>query len=239
MKQGLDLDRVVLLGRTLDEYVRCFALDLHALVGKSVLDVAAGVSSFCAEANQRGVNVSAFDLIYDLPSQEISRRCEEDLNFIYHAIGDIKVYRWSFYQNPEVMRRFRERAYRTFLADYETGKGNRYCAGRMPSLPFGNGQFDLTLVSYLLFVYQENFDYEFHQRSLIEIMRVTSGEARIYPLVTFEAVRSEYLDRLKTDPNLAHLKFEEVATDFEFLANSNSFLRIRHRKPIRDQSDRS
>ncbi len=42
MKRGLVLDRVVLLGWTLDEYRRYFALDLDAWRGRAVLDVAAG-----------------------------------------------------------------------------------------------------------------------------------------------------------------------------------------------------
>ncbi len=46
MKQGLVLEKVVLLGRTLDEYARYFALDLDALRGAELLDVASGVSSF-------------------------------------------------------------------------------------------------------------------------------------------------------------------------------------------------
>jgi len=43
-KRGLQLDRVVLLGRTFDEYRRYFLLNLKDLVGKTVLDVASGVS---------------------------------------------------------------------------------------------------------------------------------------------------------------------------------------------------
>jgi hypothetical protein len=44
--------------------------------------------------------------------------------------------------------------------------------------------------------------------------------------VTFEARRSSYLDRLRADDELNHLGFEEVRTDFEFLLNSNSYLRV-------------
>ena len=55
MKQGLVLDKVVLLGRTLEEYRRFFALEVEKLRGKAILDVAAGVSSFCAEANRLGL----------------------------------------------------------------------------------------------------------------------------------------------------------------------------------------
>src|SRR6266536_804369 len=64
MKRGLALDKVVLLGRTLEEYRRYFALDLESLRGKAVLDVASGVSSFCAEAQGLGLEVMAFDSFF-------------------------------------------------------------------------------------------------------------------------------------------------------------------------------
>ena len=226
MKQGLVLDKVVLLGRTLEEYRRYFALDVENPRSNAILDVAAGVSSFCAEANRLGVNVTAFDSIYDLSGNEIRRRCEFDLEQVTQVIGNLKTYRWDFYQSPELLRRFRERAYRTFLDDYRTGQGTSYVSGCLPNLPFRDNQFDLTLVSYLLFVYEDRFDYEFHKRSLLEIMRVARGEARLYPGVTFEASRSRYVDQLKDDPDLSHLGFEDVQTDFEFLANSNFYLRV-------------
>jgi len=54
-KRGLELDRVVLLGRTFEEYRRYFLLEPDLLIGKRVLDVAGGVSSFCAEANNLGI----------------------------------------------------------------------------------------------------------------------------------------------------------------------------------------
>ena len=229
MKQGLVLDKVVLLGRTLAEYARYFALDLDALAGAEILEVASGVSSFTAEANARGLRVTAFDCIYELEPAVIQSRCEPDLERIIKSIEGLNTYRWEFYKNVENLRALRERAYKTFLADYAPQRGARYVAGSLPSLPFGNRQFDLTLVSYLLLVYEDHFDYRFHQQSLLEVMRVTRGEARLYPIVSFEAKRCRYLDRFKADPALAHLTFEEVQTDFEFLVGSNYFLRIRHR----------
>jgi hypothetical protein len=226
MKQGLVLDKVVLIGRTLDEYRRYFALDLDALRGRAILDVASGVSSFCTEARRAGLRVTAFDAIYELPADEIQRRCEKDLDHIIEAVRDLKTYRWDFYESPEKLRTFRERAYQAFLADYRNGEAGRYVPGRLPTLPFRDGEFDLTLVSYLLLVYEDQFDYEFHKRSLQEIMRVTRDEARLYPIVTFEAKRSSYLDSLRADRELAYLGFEEVRTDFEFLLNSNYYLRV-------------
>ena len=41
-KRGLQLDRVVLLGRTFEEYRRYFLLEPDDLIGKRVLDVAGG-----------------------------------------------------------------------------------------------------------------------------------------------------------------------------------------------------
>ena len=92
---------------------------------------------------------------------------------------------------------------------------------------FADGEFDLTLVSYFLFAYQDRFNYEFHRASILEIMRVTRGEARIYPTVTFEAQPSEYIPMLRSDPVLKAFEFTEIETNFEFLVNSNSFLHVR------------
>jgi hypothetical protein len=228
MKQGLVLDKVVLLGRTLDEYTRYFALDLDTLRGKRVLDVASGVSSFRAEAGACGLDVTAFDLIYDWPIEEISSRCGPDLDQVLRDIRGLKTYKWDFYRDTDNLRRLREQSYRAFLADYALHRGTRYIGGRLPNLPFGDRQFDLTLVSYLLFVYEERFDYEFHRQSLLDLMRVTRGEARLYPIVTFEAKRCSYVDRFKSDPALHRFRFEEVRTDFEFLVGSNWFLRVTH-----------
>jgi hypothetical protein len=226
MKQGLVLDKVVLLGRTLDEYARYFALDPDALRGLRILDVAAGVSSFCAEAHERGLDVTAFDLIYDWPHDDIAARCGPDLDHVIRAIDGLKTYKWDFYQSPTRLRGLRERAYKTFLADYANHRGTRYQGGCLPRLPFADQAFDLTLVSYLLFAYEDQFDYEFHKASLLELMRVTRGEARLYPVVTFEAKRCVYIDRLRADDALGHLNFEEVRTDFEFLIGSNWYLRV-------------
>src|SRR6266498_4173048 len=82
MKQGLVLDKVVLLGRTFEEYVRCFALDRAALRGQAILDVASGVSSFCAEAHAQGLDSTAFDLIYEQSLEEIEALCGADVELL-------------------------------------------------------------------------------------------------------------------------------------------------------------
>jgi len=224
-KRGLQLDRVVLLGRTFEEYRRYFLLDPVCLAGKRLLDVAGGVSSFCAEGNKLGIKVTAFDPIYALSLEKIRQRCEPDLESVYQSIGRVPTYRWGFYKNPDYMRALRQRASTMFFTDFQIHP-ERYVAGQLPRLPFARCEFDLTLVSYLLFAYQDRFDYEFHRSSILEIMRVTRGEARIYPTVTFEAQPSEYVAMLRADPMLQQFDFTEIKTDFEFLVNSNSFLKV-------------
>jgi len=127
------------------------------------------------------------------------------------------------------MRRLRERASAIFFLDFQKDP-ERYVAGELPRLPFGDGEFDLTLVSYLLFAYQDRFDYEFHRNSILEIMHVTRDEARIYPTVTFEAHPSEYIPMLQCDSALQAFEFTEIGTDFEFLVNSNSYLKVNWKK---------
>jgi hypothetical protein len=58
-KRGLRLHRVVLLGRTFEEYRRYFLLKPEKLMKRDVLDVAGGVSSFCADANARSIKVTS------------------------------------------------------------------------------------------------------------------------------------------------------------------------------------
>ena len=227
-KRGLQLDRVVLLGRTFDEYCRYFLLEPEELVGKTVLDVAGGVSSFCAEANARCIRITSFDPIYSLTPEKIAERCEPDLESVYREIGRVPTYRWDYYKSPERMRELRKLASTTFLSDYKAHP-EHYISGELPRLPFEGSSFDLTLVSYFLLAYQDYLSYEFHRDSILEIMRVTRGEARIYPTVTFEAQPSKYLPLLEFDPALQRFELREIRTDFEFLLNSNSFLRVRRR----------
>ena len=224
-KRGLQLDRVVLLGRTFEEYRRYFLLEPGDLAGKRVLDVAGGVSSFCAEANELGINVTSFDPIYSLPPEKIMERSGPDLEAVYRSFGCVPTYRWDFYKNPEYMRALPTRASKIFLSDFKAHPG-RYVAGELPRLPFADGEFDLTLVSYFLFAYQDRLDYEFHRESILEIIRVTRDEARVYPTVTFEAQPSEHIPMLRSDPALQRFEFTEIKTDFEFLVNSNSYLQV-------------
>lgn len=225
-KRGMQLDRVVLLGRTFEEYRRYFLIKPNEWHGKRVLDVAGGVSSFCVEANERGIRATACDPIYEWDPARIRAQAEPDLDHVYKIVEGLLTYRWDFYRDRDHMRELRARALQQFLPDYIEHRSNRYVPGRLPHLPFADRAFDLTLVSYFLFAYEDKFTYEFHRDAILELMRVTQGEIRIYPTVTFEAEQSTYIPKLVDAAELSQFRFEEVKTEFEFLLNSNRFLRI-------------
>lgn len=225
--RGLQLDRVVLLGRTFEEYCGYFLLEAAKLRGKRVLDVAGGVSSFCAEGNDAGILVTSVDPIYTMAPEEIARRSGPDLDKVIEGVWGLPTYRWTAYRDPEHVRELRQRAVTRFLEDFPKHP-DRYRAGALPQLPFADNEFDLTLVSYLLFAYDAHFSYEFHRDAIVELMRVTKGEVRIYPTVNFEAEPSEYVPRLREDAACSGFRFEIVRTNFEFLAGSNCFLQITH-----------
>ena len=103
--------------------------------------------------------MTSFDPIYSLSPEKIMERSEPDLEAVYRAIGSVPTYRWGYYKNPDYMRKLRKRASMMFLSDYETHP-ERYVAGELPRLPFADREFDLTLVSYFLFAYQDRLDYE-------------------------------------------------------------------------------
>jgi SAM-dependent methyltransferase len=228
-RRGLDLEKVVLLGRTFEEYRRFFALAPADLENRRILDIASGVGSFAAEASAQGLQVTAADPIYEMTPDAIAAQSAIDVERIFREIGGLPVYRWDYYKTPERMSVLRRQAAERFVADFRAAGHSRYVPAALPNLPFPDRSFDLCLVSYFLFAYEARFNYEFHRDSIREVMRLAREEARIYPTVNFEAEKSSYLARLENDPALSHLEFVEISTDFEFLAGSNSYLRIRHR----------
>jgi hypothetical protein len=221
-------DEVVLLGRTFEEYVGMFGLDQATLRENYILDAASGVSSFCAEANAREYRVSASDRIYTLSADEIERTCSRDLdNMIAQLAGITQNYVWDFFPNLTALRAQRERAYRGFVAEYRQYGHSRYITTEYPTSSFADGQFDLALVSHFLFLYDEQLDYDFHQRTLLELLRI-AHEVRLFPLVNMRTERASAIAKLSADPAFASYDIRIVPVDYEFIRNSREMMVIRH-----------
>ena len=226
MKDGLDLDNVVLLGRSLEEYSQYFSLSELDVKEARILDMGSGVSSFCAEMAGKGFQVISADPIYGLPANVIGSKCEADLDEVCIQLPEVvHNYNWVFYKDIDDLRVHREMAYRRFLQDYRINP-HRYINAALPSTRFSDRQFTHCYVSYLLFLYDDRLSYEVHRESLRELARITENEVCIYPLTTLKARRSSFVDRLMADPALAYLEFHIDKIDFEFFRGSSETLII-------------
>lgn len=226
MEKKFDLDEIVLIGRTFDEYCHMFGLADLAPASERILDAASGVSSFCAEANEQGYDVTASDRIYRFSSEVIREKCAADLNTVMDKMpGLMDQYRWTYFRDTEVLKNQRERAYRTFIRDYEAHRG-RYVDTAYPVSGFGEKQFTVSLASHFLFLYDEHLDYDFHRETVRELIRVTFREVRIFPLINLRYRRSAYADRLAEElEKEGHgVRIHRVA--YEFLRGGNEMMVI-------------
>lgn len=226
---GLRLEGMVLLGRTFDEYRRMFDLDTvdPAL---PILDVAAGVSSFCAEATAAGYRVTASDQVYQFSAEVIATKCAQDLALVLNQLPRIMhLYRWQVFQDVEELKRQRERAYSLFVEDFKLHGRQRYVPVTYPPTNFAKGQFAISLVSHLLFLYDAHLDYDFHRQTIAELLRITWEEIRIFPLISLDGMRSRFLEPLVHDSVLAGCWTTIRAVDYEFMRGGNEMLVISKR----------
>jgi len=228
----LEIDRVVFVGRTFHEYVEFFNLDIDSLKGKTVLDCPSGPSSFVAEANEIGIKAVGCDPMYDLTLEDLGRICERDIKHVMEELSEKKhLFKWNYYASVEDVKNSRTRSLNMFKKDFISGLyEKRYIKAALPSLPFPDNSFDLVLCAHFLFLYDDRFDYAFHLNSMLELCRVCSKEVRIYPLESMNANLYHDMDRLIFDLGEMGCYPEITKVDFEFLAGSNSMLRIANAK---------
>jgi hypothetical protein len=115
---------------------------------------------------------------------------------------------------------------RRFLADFDQGKiEGRYVTASLPNLPFRDGQFDLALVSHLLFLYSEQLDLAFHRAAIDELLRV-AREVRIFPLLTLDGNRSSHVDPICRRLEERGFWTEIESVPYEFQRGGHEMVRI-------------
>lgn len=225
MTKKLDLKDIVLIGRTFDEYYGMFDLS-SVRKNEKILDVASGVSSFCCEGFQKGYNITASDRIYSFSAEKIKKKCAEDLDTVMNKLnGIMNLYKWDYFKNIEELAANRKRAYSSFIADYKENN-NRYILTEYPENNFKNNEFTISLVSHFLFLYDEHLNYKFHKEVINELIRITSKEIRIFPLVNLKGKRSVFLKKFMDDVEYKSYKKEIRKVDYEFVAGGNEVLII-------------
>ncbi len=225
----IELPSISFFGRSLAEYAQFFALDLAALKGRDVLDVAAGPSSFAAEACARKINAVAVDPLYIERPETLAARIARDYGAMFAQMrAKRRLFRWKSFPSIDAAELDRRGAAGRFLADYETHFiHNRYVAGSLPRLPFFDGTFDLVLCAHLLFTYAQRFDFDWHLAACRELVRVSASEVRIHPLVGLDGKPYAGLARLRRELRAGGIASDVVAVDYEFFTGANSMLVLR------------
>lgn len=246
----IELPSISFFGRSLDEYVRFFSLDIEELRGRPVLDVAAGPSSFTAEACRRGIDAVAVDPLYGSTPATLATHVQLDYAKMFaqmrakprlFKLGATRSDRAqtvdrgaasrtgtrasAYFSSIDAAEVERRAAAQRFLADYEAHfVHSRYIGASLPKLPFFDDAFDLVLCAHLLFTYSGMFDFDWHLAACRELARVSAGEVRIHPVCGLDGRRYSELARLRRELLARGIRSEVVDVDYEFFVGSDSML---------------
>lgn len=201
---------MLMTARSYAEYEAMF--DLRELPVR-ILDCCAGGSSFTAEANRLGAETVAADPAYSAPDDDLAmalRHAAQRTRRINDDHADDFVWKW--YGSPARRDAMRAEAADDFLAD-KSRHPARYVAAALPDLPFAAGRFDLVLCSHLLFTWSNQHGLDWHLAAARELLRVSSDQVRIFPLVGQGAGRPveflpEFLYRLNVPWVLRDVPYE-------------------------------
>jgi hypothetical protein len=217
---------VVPWGRSYEEYLKMFNLHESELKLK-ILGCGDGPAAFNSECNQRGGHVISADPIYNLTKEEIAKRIDETYDDVLgQTEKNREKFRWDVIKSVWALGRVRMDAMNIFLDTYEQGKKEkRYVPASLPDLPFGDGEFDIALSSHFLFLYTDNLSYDFHIRSIREMLRV-AREARVFPLLDVNSNRSPYVEGIMSE--FRNMTVEVRKVDYEFQRGGNELMIIKN-----------
>ncbi|MGY1705881.1 methyltransferase domain-containing protein [Geodermatophilus sp. SYSU D00697] len=222
----LSIGEYLVSARSFEEYRAMFGLTDADLAGR-VLDCPGGGAGFTAVARARGTDAVAVDPVYATPPAALGARLAGELERgRAWAQAHADRYVWDFHGDPAGHARLRAEAARAFTADRAATPGRYVCAA-LPALPFRDGAFDLVLSSHLLFTYADRLDRAFHRAAALELVRVSRGQVRVYPLVD-QAGRPlpGLLDGLVADLAAAGVAAEVQDVGYEFQRGARSLLRL-------------
>lgn len=224
----LDIDRIAFFGRTYDEYRKIFDLSESDLGSGPVLDCPAGASSFTAEAHKKGLDVTACDILYNISADELLKRCRNDMQHVFERFDEAAhLYVWNYYKNKNDVMNLRAKAIEMFIDDFsDKNQQERYIHAELPHLPFEDEAFSLVLSGHFLFLYGDRLDIEFHKACLRELVRVSCGEVRIYPLQGLDAKPYPFMADILNFLRREGIRTEIVEGPFEFQRGSNKMMKL-------------
>jgi SAM-dependent methyltransferase len=219
--------------RSYREYLAMFSLEEPMLSYGPILDVAAGASSFVAELRARGVQAMAADPRYAKTPDVLYEESLEEIGVSEAKLANLKDrYDWTYYGSIEEHRANRERSLARFTADYRSvrdrGDESVYIPASLPALPLADETFSLVLCSHFLFLYEEQFDEQFHRNSVRELFRVVrpGGELRIYPLRSLRFELYSALPQIVQGLEEDGVTVETIRSNLPFIPGSTELLRV-------------
>lgn len=210
--------------RSFAEYLAMFDLDQYHLNGAIILDCPAGAASFAADAAESGATVVCADSAYAMDATElIPASAADKAKGNAYVLENPDNFTWSWFKSPVDHMSRRTAAHLKFCTHFEAASDTYVCA-RLPSLPFADDTFTLTLSSHFLFTYADRLDEEFHYQALLELCRVTSGDVRVFPLLSFEMERCPYLGNLRSRLDSVGITTEIRRVEYEFQRSADEML---------------
>jgi hypothetical protein len=226
---SIDFDHILVIGRNFSEYSDMFLLEDRKPSDGAIMNVGGGVSSFTVEAAQQGFNILSGDPVYCIDPDVIEEKCVNDIEcYLINHINKPHLYNWGHpFLDVAQEREARRNSYKMFLEDFRENRW-RYLDALFPYTPFiARNNFSLSLVSHLLFVYEKFIDYKTHVKIIKEILRITSDEVRIYPLINLQLKTPELVGRIMEDPGFDEVNFELRPTRYNFIKAADKMMVIK------------
>ncbi len=220
------LEEVVPWGRTFSEYVSMFALSSQDLE-MDILGVADGPASFNAEATAQGVKVLSVDPLYSYKASEIEERISRTKSTVIEQIqSNESEFSWVTFSSIDELVQAREYAMQLFIDDFTSEQSKvRYLSSSLPSLPFAEQEFGLSLCSHFLFLYSSQHNINFHMESIKEMCRV-SNQVRIFPILELGSLESRHLSTVRKELASDGYDTELVQVPYEVQRGGNQMLRV-------------
>lgn len=187
---------VAVTPRPLRTYRDMFLLTDDELLAGPVLDCPAGASPFGAQVRKLGGEVVSVDPAYAAPDDLLTRVTADVGRVVAWQRAAPDGFNWSYLGSPDAVRERWMGAAVEFAADFALD-GSRYVAAALPDLPFPDDRFALTVSGFLLFAYPGLLDLDAHHAALLELVRVTRGEVRVFPLHDTTGAPYPLLDTLR------------------------------------------